>query len=315
VAVLSLLAVLRIAHHDGTYLLTCVNAFTLYVYLPVYLLLGWAVWRRRWYLAALGGFVALCHVVWIAPDFTPAQTITPSLTASEDASPSTKILVANLSAKNAEQTSLLAEVERIAPDIVIFVEYHPLWHRIVMASSIATKYKYGTGLSIPYLGEVAVFSKRPITNIERYWPTGRQVCLFDVPLGSATLRLFCLHSPRPTDLKGHDYFKYWQEVWPLLVKQTGPLVCVGDFNATQHSKVYQQMTSGRLRSAHVDRGRGYATTWPNGKFLAPPIRIDQAFLSPEVECLEIVEGEGKGSDHRPLVLDVRVRRGPPGPAG
>jgi endonuclease/exonuclease/phosphatase (EEP) superfamily protein YafD len=71
-----------------------------------------------------------------------------------------------------------------------------------------------------------------------------------------------------------------------------------------------------MRSAHDDRGRGYATTWPNDKFWLPPIRIDQAFLSPDVACKRIVEGHGKGSDHRPIVVDLTVARSvqPPLPA-
>ena len=89
-------------------------------------------------------------------------------------------------------------------------------------------------------------------------------------------------------------------------KQRGPLVVIGDFNATQHSRVYQQLESDGLRSAHEDRGRGYVTTWPNGAQPLPPIRIDQAFLSPQVECLSIREGIGPGSDHKPLILQLRV---------
>ena len=106
---------------------------------------------------------------------------------------------------------------------------------------------------------------------------------------------------------------------PLIESQTGPLVVFGDFNATQHSKVYRELTSGRLRSAHRDRGRGYAVSWPNGKYPAPPIRIDQSLLSEEIECLQIREGEGRGSDHKPLIFDVRIRyeaaseTPPPGP--
>jgi endonuclease/exonuclease/phosphatase (EEP) superfamily protein YafD len=88
---------------------------------------------------------------------------------------------------------------------------------------------------------------------------------------------------------------------------------VGDFNATQHSRVYEQLMSGHFRSAHEDRGRGYATTWPNGLRPVPPIRIDQALMSPQVECVSIVEGTGLGSDHKPLILELRVHT--PGPAG
>jgi endonuclease/exonuclease/phosphatase (EEP) superfamily protein YafD len=97
---------------------------------------------------------------------------------------------------------------------------------------------------------------------------------------------------------------------PILTAEQGPLVIVGDFNATEHSLVYEQLTSEWLRSAHDDRGRGYATTWPNRRNWLPPIRIDQVLLSPQVECERIVEGRGLGSDHKPLIVDVRLRPGP-----
>jgi endonuclease/exonuclease/phosphatase (EEP) superfamily protein YafD len=93
------------------------------------------------------------------------------------------------------------------------------------------------------------------------------------------------------------------------------VVVLGDFNATQHSRVYKQLKADGMRSAHEDRGRGYATTWPNGKQPIPPIRIDQAFLSPSVECISIDEGVGRESDHKPLLLDLRIHQtGPIGAA-
>jgi endonuclease/exonuclease/phosphatase (EEP) superfamily protein YafD len=104
----------------------------------------------------------------------------------------------------------------------------------------------------------------------------------------------------------NDYDGFWKEVVPLVLSEPHSLVVVGDCNATQYSLVYEQLKAGGLRSAHEDRGRGYATTWPNGTLPLPPIRIDQAFLSPEVACTSIAEGEGRGSDHKPLILDIEV---------
>jgi endonuclease/exonuclease/phosphatase (EEP) superfamily protein YafD len=110
----------------------------------------------------------------------------------------------------------------------------------------------------------------------------------------------------------YDYFGYWKAIVPVLTSQKGPVLIVGDFNATEHSLVYKQLKDSGLRSAHDDRGRGYAMTWPNGTLPIPPIRIDQAFLSPDVECLDIREGVGEGSDHKPLIVDVRLRIPPAG---
>jgi endonuclease/exonuclease/phosphatase (EEP) superfamily protein YafD len=130
----------------------------------------------------------------------------------------------------------------------------------------------------------------------------------EFPLGAQTLRVVGLHSPRPMNSPDGDYTIFWSRVLPMLLQERRPLVVVGDFNATQYSKVYADLKAGGLRSAHDDRARGYATTWPNG-ILPPPIRIDQAFLSPEVACRAITEGHGAGSDHKPLILDIEIGDG------
>jgi len=124
-----------------------------------------------------------------------------------------------------------------------------------------------------------------------------------------------LHAPRPMAFRDDDYRGFWKEAEPLILSLPHPLIVVGDFNATQYSRVYEELKNAGLRSAHEDRGRGYATTWPNGMVPVPPIRIDQAFLSADVGCRAIEEGIGIGSDHKPLVLDVEIAAKPIFPLG
>jgi endonuclease/exonuclease/phosphatase (EEP) superfamily protein YafD len=166
---------------------------------------------------------------------------------------------------------------------------------------------YGPGRPHGFAGEVAVYSKLPLQEHPRIWAAGRMTCAFDVPVDGAPLRLLCLHAPRPTQRAFYDYDGFWKVITPEILALPDPAVVVGDFNATQYSAVYERLTADRLRSAHEDRGRGYATTWPNGAWPVPPIRIDQALLSPGVECVRITEGRGAGSDHKPLILDVQIR--------
>src|SRR4051812_47060740 len=45
-------ALLRLVDHDGEHFFIWLNAFTRYIYLPAYACLAWAVWKRRWILAA-----------------------------------------------------------------------------------------------------------------------------------------------------------------------------------------------------------------------------------------------------------------------
>lgn len=304
------IAVLRIGYHDGDMLLIWVNAFTLYVYLPAYAILAIAVWRRRWWLAAASVAVVACHVTWIAPDFRPAAPYQPpaSPAAHAGVSQSVRVFYVNLRAMNEDYDGILGEIASTDPDVVVLVEFYrwllrgksPQW------DSMMKPYVHGTPLDARHPGEVVVFSKLPLTRQTKFWAAGRVCQELDVQLAGDSLRLFCLHSPRPNTRTGRGYEVYWEKVTQRLAEQPKPLLVIGDFNATQHSSVYQRLTATGLRSAHVDRGRGYATTWPNGQYLLPPIRIDHALLSAEVECLDIAEGEGSGSDHKPLVLDVRI---------
>jgi endonuclease/exonuclease/phosphatase (EEP) superfamily protein YafD len=305
-------AALRIFYHDGTYVLVWLNAFTRYVYLPAYVCLLFASWQRRWRLAIVSTVVVVCHLAWLTPDFLRDRRFDAPTSAaaakSADTSPTLRIFFANVRESSEEYQSMLQEIEGANPDVIVLVEYGWGWHLTFKTSPVMAPYKYGSGHLQSHIGSVNVFSRLPLKSEMQNWVGGRPTHTIEVELSSQTLRIVGLHAPRPMNFPQYNYYEFWDEMMTLLVTQPGPVVIVGDFNATQHSRVYQQLTGQRLRSAHQDRGRGFATTWPNGHYLTPPIRIDQALLSPEVECVSIREGIGHGSDHRPLVVDVRIRK-------
>ena len=302
------LAALRITYHDAAVLLIWLNAYTLYVYLPAYLILLFAVWRRRWLLTATSVAVVAFHLAWVAPDFRPAVTYHPPIVASEPSQP-IRIFYANVRARNRNLDGIINEIGDAEPDVVVLVEINRPWFDALQRAEAMKPYVYGTRLAEPYMGEVMVFSKLPVELPQRIWAVGRVCNLLDIPLAGQSLRLFCLHSPRPHVTFPDGYEVYWEQVAQRLAEEPRPLVVIGDFNATQHSLVLERLTAAGLRSAHEDRGRGYATTWPNGHHWVPPIRIDQVLVSPDVECLDIAEGVGAGSDHKPLILDVRLHAG------
>ncbi len=310
---LAALAGLRILYHDGTFFLVWVNAFTRYVYLPAYVCLAWAVWRRHWFLAAANIAIVCLHISWLAPDYMRDRRFDSVAGAAAPAHSfqTVRIFFANVNGANTEYYSLLDEIHDANPDVIVLVEFGPNWQRAFLRSTVIAAYPYGGGRHYAGLQTVSVFSRLPVMSEKQEWVTGRTIETVDVPVGSEMLHIIGLHSPRPMGYHGNDgpdnYDAFWNYTIPLLLAQKGPFVVVGDCNATQYSAVYQRLTADRLRSAHEDRGRGYATSWPNGYFPLPPIRIDQAFLSPDVECVSIREGIGRGSDHKPLILDVQIR--------
>jgi endonuclease/exonuclease/phosphatase (EEP) superfamily protein YafD len=303
------IATLRILYHDGTHLLTWLNAFTRYIYLPAYLCLAWAVWKRRWWLAVANLAVISLHIAWIEPDFVRDDRFdvaTNNAAPNAPPAPHVRIFFANVRTSNTEYDALLQEIVKADPDVIVLVEFTYLWHMAYLHSPVIAAYPYGEGLRNDRLGTVNVFSRLPLKSERQAWIAGRAIDTLEIPLGSETLHLIGLHAPRPMAIRDDNYEAYWDRVVPMILNVKGPLVVVGDFNATQYSRVYQLLTSQRLRSAHQERGRGYATSWPNGQYCLPPIRIDQALLSPDVECIGIREGEGRGSDHKPFILDVEL---------
>jgi endonuclease/exonuclease/phosphatase (EEP) superfamily protein YafD len=310
VLTLSLLSIaaLRVVDHDGTHLLIWLNAFTRYIYLPAYATLAWAAWKRRTWLAIANIAIVCLHVAWIAPDFLPDRRFrrTENEVAPDAGAGRFRILFANVNAVNPNHESFAREIEEAHPDIAVLAEFYGPWLVAFAKTPLFTMYPYGKELRRAELGWINVYSRIPLESTRQVFVANRVVQAVDVRLGTQTLRIIGLHAPRPMTIREFDYEGFWNQIVPLLLAEKGPVVIVGDFNATQYSRVYKQLTAFRFRSAHEDRGRGYATTWPNGYYWLPPIRIDQALLSPEVECLSISEGEGRGSDHKPLILDVRV---------
>ena len=318
---LGLIALLRFSAHDGAHLLIWINAFTRYVYLPAYACLLFALWKRWPWLAATNAAIICCHVYLIAPDYlrdrrfdVPADAIHPV----EQPSQRVRIFFANVRILNKEQAALLREIDVAKPDVVVLVEFSWLWQIAFRRAPEMKAFPYGSGMEQAQVDSVNIFSRLPLRSDTQEWIAGRCVESVDIPLGSQTLRLVGLHAPRPMRIRDNDYEGFWNRVIPLLRDERHPLVVVGDCNATQYSLVYEQIKALGLRSAHEDRGRGYETSWPNGDLSLPPIRIDQAFLSSDVACLGIEPGVGRGSDHKPFILDVQIRgrsdRSPDGPA-
>ncbi len=309
---LSLVAIafMRIIYHDGTNLLIWLNAFTRYVYLPAYACLVWAIWKRRWFLALANIAVVSLHIALLAPDYIRDRrfdSVANSGTPTAPAIPTVRIFFANVRAHNTEYAGLLKELQDAKPDVIVLLEFTPNWHMAYLHSPFFAAYPYGGGMKNMSMGTVNVFSRLPLKSEKQNWFGGRGLQTIEIPVGTEMLHIIGLHAPRPQRIRGDDYAGFWNRTIPMILSEKGPLVVVGDFNATQYSAVYGQLTADRLRSAHHDRGRGFATTWPNGQFWLPPIRIDQVLASPEVECLGIKEGEGRGSDHKPLIVDVKIR--------
>jgi endonuclease/exonuclease/phosphatase (EEP) superfamily protein YafD len=152
---------------------------------------------------------------------------------------------------------------------------------------------------------IAVFSKKPLLD-KAIWIIG-EVPLLDVTIQyrDQSIRIVNWH---PLPPRSPSYVRIWRaqydDLFRRLADHNGPLLIIGDFNATQHARNLQKIALGGMRSAHEQTDRGYAVTFPNGTSLTPPIRLDHVMMSDHWECADISEGVGAGSDHKPLIADL-----------
>ncbi len=78
----------------------------------------------------------------------------------------------------------------------------------------------------------------------------------------------------------------------------------GDFNSTPDSDVQAAVRAGGLRDAWLECGRGDGFTYPAD---TPTKRIDYLYLTDAARCSSAVVLTTTASDHRPLLVTVRLR--------
>jgi endonuclease/exonuclease/phosphatase (EEP) superfamily protein YafD len=290
-------ALARFLLYDRFEVMIWVNMATPYVYLPAYPVLLAAARRRRWGLTAVAGGIVALHIVWMIPHL-PRPVPQPAATG-----PTLRLFNANLYAGNRDVGPILAEIEAVDPDVLLLQEYTPRIHQAFLHSGLLDEYPYGVNDAYPSPFGSAIWSKYPLRDAEVWDAAGIPMTRATLHREGRTVRLYNVHPPPPLFA-----IERWRRQQAAIVAaaaaEAGPVILAGDFNYTQHNRWFKELENGRFREIHLDRGRGWAVTWPNGGRLAPPIRLDHIFLTPEIVALSVREGEGHGSDHKPIIAVV-----------
>ena len=276
-------------------------------YLAVALLLAgvWAVLRRpAWLLLALATILlnAMPVFAWInAPVAAPARR------AAAPAMLPVRVAAANLFWRSREYAAVREWARASGSDLLVFVEVTDRWAReleplrerwphmqlalkpghsgtLVLsrwplrAAGVVSTHARGTPDPIV---EVAMPGRRwTLVPVHANWPMGRRASAY-----------------RAADLRG---------LASVSVQRKGPLLAIGDFNLSPLSPHFDTLLrDGRLYSAAA--GRGWQPTWP--VFLpVAGIQIDHALASPDIEVNSFRASAIKGSDHRPIIVDLGIPR-------
>ena len=303
--VLALVAV-AVAHlvaFDRTRVFLLADSYTLWIYLPAYAIAVTAACFRSRSLALVAGLLVVAQLAWVLPPVFQ----TDSVPASARSAPRLRVLTANVNFENHDHPPIIGEITRDNADVVMLEEATPLWWLAIQSSDLLKTYTYHVRVPRWDPGAMVLLSKLPLTDVRVRKAGGWPIITATIVVGGEAVHIVEVHLVAPLDTFGQN--QQAQQAITRFVRDTPkPRLVAGDFNASPYNRWFGQIEGLGLREASDALGQSFTTTWPNGEHFLPPLRLDHVFTDPQLIPLDASIGTGKGSDHRPLLVDIAVTR-------
>ncbi len=191
-----------------------------------------------------------------------------------------------------------AEIERLDADVIVLVELGP--NKRVIFDQLITHYPYQAKCSDPTHCNFGILSKYPLTKIgDRMIWEGPPYIRASLGPEFGGLSIYGVHTTRFPHSRAQ--FTQIKALASELSAITGPIVIMGDFNATPYSRVTQTfaMQGNFQRLTNLP-------TWP-ARFALPQFSIDHIFVGSGVRQLESQNiGNSAGSDHFPIYMKLAI---------
>ena len=309
VAVLGLVALLRLVAWDSAEPLIVLDALTLVVYLPAWVVTAGALIARRWWLAAAAALIVAAQLAFVAPEPLAAAPVP----AWARHAPAIRVFDANVDQSLRFEAGYLRAIEQDRPDLVTLEEFTPPALQAMVASGVLTSFPYrcaapadgATGFLIASRLRLTGCRVQTVFSDGSWTPYMVQATLWS-PGGPVALRLVHTLAPFPVS---------WRE-WSAALAAVGRsvrasgdsrMLMVGDFNATWDNSGFAALLHDGLTDGAAARGEAADMTWPNGAVVPPFVRIDHVLTGPGLAVTDITARPGFGSDHRYLVATVAIR--------
>ena len=251
-------------------------------------------------LLALSVLVVAIHLVTIWPDIKPPD----DLTAAQSSAPRLRVFSANLLFNNGDLSGIIEEVRANNVDVAVFEEVtRAHLSRLTGDPALAelSNRVFANG------SDTVLFSRLPIESSEIWTKTFRPMARARVMTAIGAIEVLAVHTVAPINSLA---ISRWQQmltaIRDLARQRTTPLLLIGDFNATMYHSRFDDILDTGLTDAHSARGTGLTGTWPLGKPGPAFLRIDHALSSKELVPVHASYGKGRGSDHRPIIVEYAL---------
>jgi endonuclease/exonuclease/phosphatase (EEP) superfamily protein YafD len=315
VAVLGLVALLRLVAWDSLEPLIVLNALTFVVYLPAWVVAAAALITRHWWLAAAAVLIVAAQLVFVMPELSAAAPVP----AWAQHAPVVKVFDANVDKSLNFQAGYVRAIEQDHPDLVTLEELTPRALRSMTAAGVLARFPYRCAAPAFGADGFLIASRLRLTGCQvqieiwngDVWTPYMVEATLWTSAGPVTLRV--VHTLAPFPASWREWTGALADVGrSVRASGTNTMLMVGDFNATWGNKGFAAILHDGLTDGAAARGKATSMTWPNGAVVPPFVRIDHVLTGARLAVTGIATGPGFGSDHRYLTATVAIRPQAPG---
>ncbi len=274
-----------------------------YVLMLAFPLLLGAVLHRRQALASVALLLGLAQVLVAAPSTggRPGPCVGTPL----------RVVGSNLLYTNQDLPAAARALAGVRPDLVVLPELTD-GALASLAPLLATLPEQAIairrGATSPGLA-----TRLPLTDVvevpreERLWPEA--TIEVAAPGGPIAVRVLGVHTQPPLLGGGRTWVSDLEHVGERLVASDGPVIALGDFNASRDHASFRALLTGGVRDAHEQLGEGLDRTWPARLTL---LHLDHVLVKDGggvgIDVCAVHQLRVPGSDHLAVVADLAVHR-------
>ena len=309
VAVLGLVALLRLVAWDSMEPLIVLDALTPIIYLPAWVVAIAALIVRRWWLAAAAVMIVVAQLTFVLPELLAAAPVP----AWARHAPVVRVFDANIDKSLHFEAGYVRAIDQDRPDLITLEEFTPPALQSMAASGVLAGFPYrcaapaygATGFLIASRLRLTGCQVRTVLWDGLWTPYMVEATLWS-PGGPVALRLVHTLAPFPVS------WREWSAALAAVVRSVrvsgdSRMLMVGDFNATWGNSEFVALLHDGLTDGATARGKATDMTWPNGAVAPPFVRIDHVLTGARLAVTEIAAKPGFGSDHRYLIAIVAIR--------
>ncbi len=260
------------------------------------------LWYRRWRSALLFVLALICNAWLVTAYYGPV----PLAARSGKLDWNLRIMTQNVLRPNTDYQKVRELIEQLDPDIVALQEVDPAWMNAL--AGLRNVYPHVHFAEYPGNFGISLFCKFPWDSIDVQLNGPLELPSIHARFsrqGRAAFELVNTHPPPP---EGRQHSEYRNEQLLVAAHEMDPgrsRIMVGDFNLTPWSPWFREILR---RGNLVDsaRGWGVAPTWHLFPSWLGGVKIDHVLISPDIVVEHHQTGPYVGSDHRAVVVDIRI---------